>query len=224
VLQGGLMYWHGHGGAVIEKGDMVFYETGIKRWYALVYPEVDIFGFWANISTDFAVLRTEVTYTPDKAYQTFDRAYINAIEEKDFLNYMIGMQKDVMIEKINPNQVIAIIAEYNGNHVIDHNENLHMTGYRSPIREWDSTFVFSISTSYNYGMYSYGVSGVYNVNSGNGLVSPSFTFTPDILNSKLSFKLNYTGIFASTENAFESYGLIRENDVVILTTEFYFDF
>lgn len=219
-IQGGLMYWHTPGGSVIERGALV----GADRLYTSFRPEDDIFGFYGNVSTRFAIFRTEMTYTPDKAYQTYD--YINhpdAIDEKDTLKYFIGFWKDYMFRKINPNQSFALILEYVGSAVLDHNDNLHAYGYRTAIEEFDHNFIGQIGTNYNYGMYTYSLTLVYNTQ-GQGIIQPSFTYVPDILNRNLSFNLKYVAFLANTEDSFAGYGLVRDKDLVILTTEFTLDF
>jgi len=55
----------------------------------------------------------------------------------------------------------------------------------------------------------------------NGLVQPSITYSPDFMNRKWSFKLQYTNVFA--DNSLDYYyGIVRDKDMVVLTTQFSF--
>ena len=81
------------------------------------------------------------------------------------------------------------------------------------------TLFFSGGTNYDFGKYGYSLTVIYNSEEC-GLIQPSFTYVPDFLNRQLSFKLSYSNVFGS-DYAYP-FGLMKEKDMVILTTQFSF--
>ncbi len=197
--------------------------AGIAGGYDVVvqYPTQNVYGAYGNKNYSFGVLRLDAAYRPNRAFNTTDLAqYPDAIAEKDHLMVQVGLNKDVMWRSINPTATFSFIFEYVGTYILDDLDDIHVPTYFVPYHKDDHVLFASGGTNYNFGMYSYALTLIYNFRN-NGLISPSFTYAPDWMNRKWSFKLAYTNIFG--DNDFDyPYGLVREKDMVLLTTQFSF--
>jgi hypothetical protein len=189
----------------------------------VTYPNQNVYGFYANKNFDFGVVRLDAAYRPSREYTTSNYAkYKEGVVKKDFLKAQLGFNKDFMIRSLNPNATFSFIGEY----VLDYfpeseMEGIHVATYFVPLHRDSHTIFLSLGTNYNFGMYSYGLTYIHNFqDGGSGLVSPSFTYAPDWMNRKWSFKLAYTAIYGP-DYAYP-YGLMKEKDLVVLTTQFSF--
>jgi len=195
--------------------------TPVSYNIVVQYPTQNVYGAYGNKNYSFGVLRLDAAYRPNRAFNTTDLAqYPDAIAEKDHLMVQVGLNKDVMWRSINPTATFSFIFEYVGTYILDDLDDIHVPTYFIPYERDDHVLFASGSTNYNFGMYSYALTVIYNFEN-NGLISPSFTYAPDWMNRKWSFKLAYTNIFGDNDYDYP-YGLVREKDLVILTTQFSF--
>lgn len=216
--QTGVYYWHQN-----EYDATMRVVGGLAAGLNVVveYPEQDVYGLYGNKNYDFGVLRIDAAYRPDRHFNTTDLVkYPEAIAEKDHLMVQVGLNKDVMWRSINPTATFSFIFEYVGTYILDDLDDIHVPTYHIPYHKDDHVLFMSAGTNYNFGMYTYGLTVIYDFRN-NGLINPSFTYAPDWMNRKWSFKLAYTNIFG--DNDFDyPYGLVRAKDLVVLTTQFSF--
>jgi len=185
----------------------------------LQFPRQNVYGYYANKNFDFGVLRLDAAYRPNREFNTLDRSYPTGIVEKDKLMVQLGYSKDFMWRKLNPSASFSFICEYVGDYFLEDTDQAAVPSYfiKFP-RDLHSIFL-SGGTNYNFGMYSYGLTIIYNSEEC-GLIQPSFTYQPTWMNNKWQFKLQYSNVFGP-DYAYP-YGLMKEKDNVILTTQFIF--
>lgn len=230
----GLSYWHSHEfNPVFERGDLTGGSIPIpgmealypmykmdERKYTIMYPEVDIIGAYTNKCFSQGVLRTELTFRPDRQYNTLNlEEEPDAIAERDNLQYLIAWDMNKMFRPLNKNGSFDIRFEYYGNYVMGDTDDLHVSGYITEIEQIDHQFLLNITTDYNYGMYTIDLLGIYDTR-GDGIFMPSIKYAPDWLNNHFTFELKYIRIFG--DNDFEGMGMFRQKDLVVLTSQWTF--
>ncbi len=183
------------------------------------FPRQNVYGFYTNKNFDFGVLRFDAAYRPNREYNTLDRTVPSGIVEKDFLMVQVGFNKDMMIRKINPNQAFSFVFEYVLEYFMEDTDQACVPTYFIEYPRDMHTLFFNASTNYNFGKYSYDLTVIYNSEEC-GLVQPSFTYVPDWMNRQWSFKLQYSIVFGPDYSY--PYGLLKEKDMVVLTTQFSF--
>jgi hypothetical protein len=184
--------------------------------------EVDTYGAYANKNFDFGVLRTDIAYIPDYVFNTSDFAnYADGVVEKDRLLFQVGYNKDFLFTPLNENQTFGLILEYVGEYILDDElDDAQVTFVvNTPKHKDDHTLMASIGTNYNFGMYAPSFTILYNLRN-SGLMQPSFSYNPDWMNRKWSFKLQYNMVFGKKLET--GYGLVEEKDLIVLTTQFSF--
>jgi len=216
------------------------YQTGVYFWNAneidgtfkvdgldaagnyvihLQFPRQNVYGWYANKNFDFGVLRLDAAYRPNREFNTLDQSYATGIVEKDKLMVQVGLNKDFMWRKLNPTASFSFVFEYVGDYFLEDTDQATVPSYFIEFpRELHSIFI-SGGTNYNFGMYAYGLTFLYNSEEC-GLIQPSFTYHPTWMNNKWQFKLQYSNVFGP-DYAYP-YGLMKEKDNVILTTQFTF--
>jgi len=185
--------------------------------------DVNIYGFYANKNFDFGVLRLDAAYEPDYTYNTNDIVkHPDLVAEKDTLLVQVGINKDFMVPKLNPDQTFGFIAEYVGEYIVEDDlDDIQLTFVvYNPIHKDSHTFMAALGTNYGFGMYAYDLTVIYNVRNA-GLIQPKFTYSPDWMNRKWKFSLSYANVFADGKYD-TAYGLVQEKDLVVLTTQFSF--
>ncbi|MFO7965451.1 MAG: DUF1302 family protein [Desulfobacterales bacterium] len=183
------------------------------------YPRQQVYGLYTNKNFDFGVVRMDAAYRPNREYNTLDRTVPSGIVEKDFLQVQLGFNRDMMIRKINPNQAFSFIFEYVLEYFLEDTDKAAVPSYFIEYPRDLHTLFFSGSTNYNFGKYTYALTAIYNSEEC-GLVQPSITYNPDWMNRKWTFKLQYSALFGSDYSY--PYGLAKEKDMIVLTTQYSF--
>ena len=217
--QTGVYFWHGN-----EFTPTVRVKGGLAAGLNLVleYPEQNIYGFYGNNNYSFGVLAFDMAYRPDRQYNTLDYGkYPEGITEKDHLMFQARLMKEFMWTNLNPSAAFSLILEYVGEYILEDDlDDIHLATTFITYHKDSHSILSSLTTGYRANMYKYGVTLLYNAR-GSGLIQPEFTYTPDILNSNLSFKIQYANLFGRSNYTFP-YGLFRDSDMVILTTQYSF--
>lgn len=219
--QTGIYYWHGNEGAPIMrvKGGLPTI-PGRPLNIGVEYPEKHVYGFYANKNFQFGVVRIDAAFTPDKEFNTTKLGkYPEAIAEKDHLIAQLGFDKTFMWPLINPDQGVSITAEYVGEFIFGDLDDIHLPTYFIPYHKDSHTLFFTTNTTYSYGKYNPSFTVIAN-NRGSGLISPTFTYVPSILNSQLSFSASYKYIYGDHYDY--PYGLKSHQDMVVFTTQYSF--
>ena len=189
-----------------------------------VWDRINYYGFYANKNFDFGVLRTDICYAPNYKVTVNDIVKYPTLEgEVDKLKVQLGYNKDFMIRALNESQTFGLILEYIGEFLTGGNakgEALQSWVSHSIIPDDLHQIALSLSTNYNFGMYAPATTIIWNDNNC-GLFQASFTYNPDWMNRKWSFKLQYTNVFADDQYDWV-YGLLEEKDMIGLQTQFSF--
>ncbi len=221
--QTGVYYFHRH-----RLAPLVYrYPTladGITTPFQADYSdEIDIYGLYANKNFDFGVLRFDAAYKPNYPYNTNNfTKYPDLVAEKDNLMVQIGFNKDFMFRPLNPFQTFNLTCEYVGEFILEDDlDDIQLTFVvYNPVHKDSHTFFASLGTNYNFGMYSYDLTVIYNLRNA-GLIKPKFTYNPDWMNRKWRFSIEYANVFAADKYD-TAYGLLEEKDLVVFTTQFSF--
>jgi hypothetical protein len=219
--QTGVYFWRSNELDPTIKIDGGLKPPGAVTNYVIQYPKQEIYGVYGNKNYDFGVVRFDAAFRPDKNYNSLDYAkYPEGIAEKDNLLFQVGYNKDMMIAALNPHQAFSFIFEYVGEFILDDTDQVVLATTFSRRYKDEHTLFFSGTTTYGFGMYSYGLTAIYNLREV-GLVKPSFAFVPDWMNRMWKFELSYSNLFGKDDYSYP-YGLYREKDMVLLTTQFSF--
>lgn len=220
-FQTGVYFWHSNeiDATMRLKGGIP--APGGALNIVIQYPKQNVYGVYANRNFDFGVLRLDAAYRPNREYCTLDTVkYSEGIAEKDYLMVQLGLNKDMMFRNLNATAPFAFTVEYVGEFFLDDLEQIHVPTYFIPYHKDNHTMFFSVGTNYAFGMYKYDFTVIYN-HRNNGLITPTFTYTPDFFNNKLSVKLAYTNVFGDNDYDFP-FGLVRDSDLIVLTTQLSF--
>ncbi len=220
----GIIYYHTQSYApVIKYGPLhapPFPGPPPTRDYILIYPEIDIFGIYANKDIPIGLLRSEMIYIPDKAYNTFDVNDADAVVERDYVKYMIAWDiNGLFYFPWHKSAPIDVTLEHVGE-LVDNKTNLQYIIYNTPVEKWTPSFNGRISTNFFYNKLATELIFSYAPKDKSGLLMPAVTYTPSWKDKALSFQLKYIRIFG--ESNYSGLGMLQEKDMLVLTTQFNF--
>ncbi len=225
--QTGVYFWRHHQDDGIDSTPPLEKKKGVNGapdTYTYEYTRQNVFGFYANKNFDFGVLRTDMTFKPNLRFQTMrEDLHPNLVTKCDQLKVQVGYNKDFMIRKLNPDQTFGLILEYVGTYITsgDTDGATFAFPWYTKLSRDDHNFMASLGTNYNFGMYATDLVCIYNPRDTQALIQPSFTYNPDWMNGKWSFKLQYSALISDSNFAYP-FGLAEEKDLVVLTTQFSF--
>jgi len=134
------------------------------------------------------------------------------IPEKDFLRFMIGLDKNVWIRPLNKTQTFLVSLQYFGQWVPDYDERMRqgVSIYPDPlhfpaVKETESTFTALINTMYWSGRITPQMVLGYDVR-GTWLIQPSVNF----IRGPLRFMIQYSAIAGN----FTGFGVFRDRDQI----------
>lgn len=222
----GFLYWHTQSyDPVIKYGDLhvpPFPGPPPTRDYILTYSEIDIFGFYANKDMPVGLMRSEMIYIPDKAYGTFDPTDADAVVERDYVKYMIAWDiNGFFYFPWHKSAPIDLTLEHVGEWVNDA-DDLQYVLYYTPVKRYTASFNGRISTNFFYNKFSTEVIFSYTPETKSGLLMPAVKYMPSWKDKALSFELKYIRIFG--EDNYSGLGMLQQKDMVVLTSQFNFDF
>ncbi|MEN6466410.1 MAG: DUF1302 family protein [Syntrophaceae bacterium] len=190
-----------------------------NREYIMRWPNVNIFGAYANKDMPLGVLRTEVTYKPNRVYNTMDPNEPSALTKKDNLACLVAWDAQTMFRPISETGTIDLTLEYMGDFITQDASGLHVTGYLTPIHKDNHSFVAMLGFNWNYSEYSLNIVAMHNVHN-NGFLMPTAKWNPDWYDKAFSFEVKYINCYGKDD--FEGMGLFRQKDMVVFTTQFSF--
>ncbi len=132
--------------------------------------------------------------------------------ERDILRWMIGLDKNLWIRKLNPTQTFLVSMQYFGQWISNWDDRISMAAAIYPdelnypsVRETESTFTLLTNTSYLSGKLTPQIVVAYNVRG-------AWMFQPQIGFLREPFRLlvQYSGIYGS----FTSLGFFRDRDQI----------
>lgn len=227
--QFGLLYWHTQEyEPLVEPGELTgtMIPTGPdqftpEREYKLVHPTYDIIGFYGNKQLPWpGVVRAEAIYSPNKPFNTFDLSEADAITEKDYVKFMLAYDLNNFLyfdwHKTAP---FDLSVEYIGEWVPD-SDDVQYIIYATEMPTYQSTINARLSTNWFYNRLATDIVASYNPWGNSGLFMPTVKYMPGWMNSAWSFELKYINVFG--DNDYEGLGILREKDMVVLTTQFNF--
>jgi hypothetical protein len=204
--------------------------------YTLIHPYTDILGFYANkqLTAVPGVLRTEVVYSPNKPYNTFNVGtaaaitpvgfaavpYEDGIVRRDWVKYMVAWDLNSLFyfswHNTAPfNVTIEHIGEW-----VPNSRDLQYGPWNTKIPNYSANFACNISTDWFYSIFNTGVIFAYNTFGNSGLFMPSITWKPGLWNQRFTAELKYIGLYGDSN--YEGLGIFRKKDMVVLTTQFNF--
>jgi hypothetical protein len=132
--------------------------------------------------------------------------------ERDILRWMIGLDKNLWIRKLNPTQTFLVSTQYFGQWISNYDDRISNPPQLYPddqnfpsVREVESTFTFLTMTSYMNGKLTPQVVVAYNAR-GAWMFQPQIGF----LREPFRFLLQYSGVYGS----FTSLGFFRDRDQI----------
>ena len=196
--------------------------TGLPmRYYALVYPNIDIIGGYMNKQLTGAspipgVLRAEAIYVPDKPFNTFDLRESDAVVRRSYVKYMIAYDlNNFLYFQWHKDAPFNITLEHVGE-VVPNNKQLQYAIYDTKWVKWNPSVNMSISTTWFYNLISTQLIAGYVPWGNSGLIMPIVKYTPSWWNQRLSFELRYIGVFG---NSYKGLGILNSKDMVVFTTQ-----
>jgi hypothetical protein len=194
------------------------------RDLTLVHPYMDILGAYMNKQLPWpGVVRAEVTYTPNKPYSTFNIGpYENGIVRRDSLKYMVAYDLNSFLffdwHKTAP---IDVTLEHVGEWIPNSGNDLSYLGcYNTPMPNYSANFAVKVSTNWFYNRLVTDLIASYNTFGNSGTIMPSVKWQPGWLNQKFTAELKYIGVYGSSN--YQGYGIFKNKDMVVLTTQFNF--
>ena len=189
------------------------------RDMVLVHPTKNIIGFYLNKQLPWpGVLRTEATYVPDQPFNTFALNDHNAITRRDHIKYLIAYDlQSYFYPAWHKTAPFNVTIEHTGE-ILPNNDNIQYAYYDTKMRTWTPTFTANISTNWCYNLISTSVIGSFMPWGRSGLLMPIVTYTPPWRNESLSIEARYINIYG--KNDYEGMGILRDKDMLILTTQF----
>ena len=85
---------------------------------------------------------------------------------------------------------------------------------------YQQTYNARLSSNWFYNRLAGEIIASYNPWGNSGLLMPAVKYMPGWMNQAFSFELKYINVFG--DNDYEGLGILREKDMVVLTTQFNF--
>jgi len=194
--------------------------NGLEIDLDMKYPRLNITGASANYYWDWAgaVLRLDFAYYWDHPYsakevtETLGSQSVNyfTISKSDTIKYMFGIDRPSMIRWLNPTTSITFTSQFIQTVLLDHKDNMVLTGYDAPIDPIQTFLNFGVTTNYLRARLFTTVGGMYDF-TGGWLIQNSLEYKPDN-NWRINLKSNH--IWGHSD--FDSVGLYRGKDEFIL--------
>lgn len=194
--------------------------NGITIDLDMEYPRLNVTGASMNYYWDWvgAVLRLDFAYYWDQPYTAkqltdmMGTQSINyfTIEESDTIKYLVGVDRPSMIRWLNKTTSFMIMGQFIQTILLDHKDNMVVTGFDAPIDKIQTFLNFGVTTSYFHAKIAPTVGGMYDF-TGGWLIQNSLEYKPDN-NWRINLKSNH--IWGHSD--FDSVGLFRGKDEFIL--------
>ena len=197
---------------------------GITINMDLEYPRVNMTGASMTVPWDWvgAVFRMDFAYYLDQPYTakkletmlgTPSMNYFT-IAESDTIKYLLGVDRPTMITLLNRYTSFGFSAQFVQTILLDHRDNMVVTGYDYPIHEISTSLNFGVSTNYWHGNLIPSVGGMYDFE-GAWLIQSSVEYKPDN-HWRIDLKMN--NIMGHSD--YDGLGVYRGKDECLLEVSY----
>ena len=189
--------------------------------FSIRYKRQNIVGWAFNYFDDKftnSVLRGEFAYYPNLPYNTFDSREKNAVTEKDTLKYCLGMDKEIFIPWLHPddpNRTFFLSAQMFQDVILASDDDLRFINYKTPIEKFTTKFTLKFNTGYFNDVYKPELVVAYDV-AGNGLVKTLLTWKPP-WNENYYVEFTYINYWGCQ---YEWLGMFKEKDSVFMRVRY----
>ena len=171
--------------------------------------------YWDRIGT---VIRGEFALYVDQPYNAWEIVEMMGTESTNYfsmtkkhtIKYMIGLDRPTMIRWLNKYSAWLLTGQFVQNIILDHEDNIVVTGYTTPIDDVVTQIAVGAQTNYMHGKLWPTIGGAYDFN-GAFLVQLALEYKP---NDWWRINLKSNLFFAHSD--YESLGLFRNKDELIL--------
>jgi len=221
-MQFGFSYWHTQMYTpVVERGKLTPGFPFPTREYMVSYPGIDILGLSMNKQLSAGVLRAEVAYTPNMAFNTFNMGpNENGVVRRDNVKYMLAYDlTGFFYPSWHKTSSFDISLEHIGEWT-PNAKDLQFAYFGTEYKKYHAAFNARVSTNWFYNKLETEVIAGYDTWGDTFLVIPSATYKPAKFNDNLSFNLKYIGIMSRSN--YVPLGFWKGKDMIMFTTQYNF--
>ena len=185
---------------------------------------MDYIGLFMNKQLPWpGVIRTEVSYSPNMPYNTFNVGLgEDGVVRRDRIKYMVAYDLTGFFYPMWHNTApIDVTLEHVGEWVPDSSDLQYIAGvYNTKVPNYQAAFNVRISTNWLYNKFSTEIIAGYSTFGNGGIFMPAVKWMPPWSNDRFSAELKYIGIFGNSK--YEGLGIFKMKDMVVLTTQLNF--
>jgi len=190
----------------------------------LIHPYMDYVGAFMNKQLPWpGVIRTEVSYSPNKPYNTFNVGTgEDGVVRRDSVKYLVAYDlTGYFYPQWHKTAPIDVTLEHVGEWVPNARDLQYIGGvYNTKIPSYNAGFNTRISTNWFYNLIATEVIFGYQTFSNSGIFMPAVKWMPPWQNDRFSAELKYIGIYGDSK--YEGLGIFKTKDMVLLTTQLNF--
>ncbi|GAB6146644.1 DUF1302 family protein [Desulfocicer niacini] len=191
------------------------------REYAVTYPQIDVVGAYLNKDTKVGVLRMEAIYVPEMPFGTFDLDDADAVVDRDYIKYMVAWDLNGYLHfDWHKTASFDITLEHVAEWIPNADDLSYLAFYSTELPSYNPRFAINLSTNWFYDLIGTSVVVQCYPKSKSGLIMPTITYKHPWLNEALTFELKYINVFG--EDRYSDIGIMKDKDMVLLTTQFNF--
>ncbi|HLA27960.1 MAG TPA: DUF1302 family protein [Syntrophales bacterium] len=166
------------------------------------------------------VIKGEFAYYHAKPYNTYDPSERSAVERKDTISYVLGVEKSVFVPWLNPwdpNRTMLVSLQMFQDVILDHNDYIRFINTATPIDKYTTRFTLLMSTGFLHDTWVPSLTMAYDPK-GMGAIVPSVIWNPPWSESYF-VELKYANYFG---DQYEWLGAFSEKDSVFLRLRYMF--
>jgi hypothetical protein len=222
-MQFGFFYWHTQMySPIVARGLLNVDKSGAKtREYTIMYPDIDQIGFSLTKQLPIGLVRSELTYTPNMAFNTFNMGDTeNGVVRRDNLKYMVAYDlKGWFYPQWHKTSSFDVQLEHIGE-CTPNASDLQFGNYATKYETYHAAFNLRLSTNWYYDKVGTALVVGYDTWGNTVMLMPSIEFKPAQFNDQLKISLQYIGI--SSDSDYVPMGFWRNKNMVGLTTQLNF--
>ncbi|MDO8785281.1 MAG: hypothetical protein Q7J12_03600 [Syntrophales bacterium] len=160
------------------------------------------------------IFRGEVAYYHNKPYNTYDPTVMDAVDRKDTISYVLGIDKQFYAPWLNPwepNRVVFVSAQMFQDVILDHDNYVRFINTATPIDKLTTRFTLQVNTGFKNDTYVPSITVAYDPK-GVGVVVPALIWNPP-WSENYYVELKYANYWG---DQYEYLGAFNEKDSVFL--------